>query len=146
MTAGTGIVHSEYNASEVEPVHSIQIWIIPEAEDFTPSYQQFAFSPSEKQGRLRLLAAPGKSSPNGNGSVATIHQDAFLYVAELNSGDTVRHTLAEGRHAWVQVARGNVVINGHPLGEGDAAALSEEPEVRAEGGADGGEFLLFDLA
>jgi redox-sensitive bicupin YhaK (pirin superfamily) len=148
MTAGTGIVHSEYNASETEPVHSIQIWIIPEAEDFQPSYQQFAFSPEEKLGRLRLLAGPkdrAQSTPEK--PIATIHQQAFLYVGDLVSNITVRHPIGPGRHAWAQVVRGSVTINGQALEEGDAIALSEEPELSATGaGADGGEFLLFDLA
>jgi redox-sensitive bicupin YhaK (pirin superfamily) len=147
MTAGTGIVHSEYNASEVEPVHSIQIWIIPEAEDFTPSYQQFAFDPTDKLGQLRLLAAPKTFVSNPEKPAATIHQNAFLYVADLGEGQSVRHELAPGRHAWAQVVRGSVTINGHALVEGDAAALSEESELAATAGASGdGEFLLFDLA
>src|SRR5439155_11356959 len=88
MSAGTGIVHSEYNASPTEPVHSIQIWILPAAEDFEPSYRQIAFSPGEKHGRLRLLAAPKASD-----GAAMIHQDAYLYASELRAADTVRHAL-----------------------------------------------------
>jgi redox-sensitive bicupin YhaK (pirin superfamily) len=147
MSAGTGIVHSEYNASEDEPVHSIQIWIVPEAEDFKPSYQQFAFEPAEKAGQLRLLAAPAAVASASPATVASIHQDAFLYVANLQPGQGARHAIKPGRHAWAQVVRGSVTINGHALDEGDAAALSQEPELSStSNGAQGGEFLLFDLA
>jgi redox-sensitive bicupin YhaK (pirin superfamily) len=97
MSAGTGIVHSEFNASDKEPVHSIQIWIEPALEDATPSYQQIAFAPEEKQGRLRLLAAP-------EGGATTIHQDAHLYVTELAPQQRVKD-LKSGRHAWSSRAR-----------------------------------------
>jgi len=140
MSAGTGIVHSEFNASEVEPVHSIQIWIEPAFEDATPSYQQIAFPPEEKRGQLRLLAAP-------QGGSTTIHQDARLYVTELAPKQDVTHTLASGRHGWVQVVRGSVTLNGQQLDEGDAAAVSEETKLVFAGAPDhGGELLLFDLA
>ena len=139
MSAGTGIVHSEFNASEIEQVHSIQIWIEPAVEDVTPSYQQIAFEPQEKHGRLRLLAAP-------QGGATTIHQDAFLYVSELDPGQAVTYALAAGRGAWVQVVRGNVRANGHDLNEGDAAAVTAEGDVALIGaGNTGGEILLFDL-
>lgn len=139
MSAGTGIVHSEFNASETEQVHSIQIWIEPAAEDVTPSYQQIAFKPEEKQGRLQLLAAP-------QGGATTIHQDARLYVTELAPKQSVTHSLAAGRSAWVQVVRGNVTLNERSLSEGDAAALTEEAQVLLTGtGETGGEILLFDL-
>lgn len=138
MSAGTGIVHSEFNASETEQVHSIQIWIEPAVEDVTPSYQQIAFAPEEKQGRLRLLAAP-------QGGATTIHQDALLYVTELDPQQTVTHRLAAGRGAWVQVVRGNVISNGQELHEGDAAAVTAESEVVLAGAGSGGELLLFDL-
>jgi len=139
MSAGTGIVHSEFNASETEEVHSIQIWILPAREDVTPSYQQIAFSPDEKRGHLRLLAAP-------DGGATIIHQDARLYVTELAPKQKVRHDLAAGRAAWVQVVRGSVNLNGADLSEGDAAALTDEPEVALAGaGEHGGEILLFDL-
>lgn len=139
MSAGTGIVHSEFNASETEAVHSIQIWIEPAREDVTPSYQQIAFAPHEKQGRLRLLAAP-------DGEATTIQQDARLYVTELTPSQSIRYELATGRSAWVQVVRGDVIMNGQELGEGDAASLTRETEVILAGaGALGGEVLLFDL-
>jgi redox-sensitive bicupin YhaK (pirin superfamily) len=144
MTAGDGIVHSEFNASATEPSHSIQIWIEPRAEDLKPSYQQFAFAPDEKRGRLRLLAAPEAA---GVVPVAVINQDARMYVTELGSGETVTHTLAPGRHAWAQVLRGSISLNGHVLEAGDGAAISDEQELVLAGrDAQGDEALLFDLA
>lgn len=140
MSAGTGIVHSEFNASDTEQSHSIQIWILPDKEDHKPSYQQIAFDASEKRGRLRLLAAP-------NGGATTIHQDARLYASELAPQDKVEHPLSPSRHAWIQVVRGDVVLNGTELNEGDGAAVSEETVLSLAGaGPAGGEFLLFDLA
>jgi len=143
MSAGNGIVHSEFNASEKEPVHSIQIWIEPRAEDLAPSYQQIAFPPAEKRGRFRLLAAPERS----DGERATvINQDARLYVAELAPGETVKQALVPGRHAWVQVVRGKVSLHGQLLNEGDGAAISGETELSFVGDRrEGGEILLFDL-
>ena len=143
MTAGTGVVHSEFNASETEPVHFLQIWIEPAAEDVEPSYQQIPFDPSEKLGRLRLLAAPKTVA---NGQAAVIHQDALVFAAVLG-GETLKQPLAPGRHAWVQVARGDLSVNGQSLAEGDGAAISEESGLSFTGaGPDGSEFLLFDLA
>jgi hypothetical protein len=144
MSAGDGIVHSEFNASDTEPVHSIQIWIDPRAEDLTPSYQQIAFDPSEKRGRLRLLAGPERSGPS---PMTVINQDARLYVAELGSGETVTHALAPGRHAWAQVLRGAISVNGRLLREGDGAAISDERSLTlAAAGPERDEFLLFDLS
>jgi redox-sensitive bicupin YhaK (pirin superfamily) len=143
MSAGNGVVHSEFNASETEPVHLIQIWIEPTAEDLPPSYQQVAIPPGAKSGRLHLLAGPR----GGNGSPATvINQDARLYVADLAPGEQVRQPIAAHRHAWVQVVRGQASVNGQALFEGDGAALSDESEITVSGGTGGGEFLLFDLA
>jgi len=143
MSAGTGVVHSEFNASETEPVHLFQIWILPAAEDFQPSYQQIAFTPEEKRGRLRLLAAPELS---GDRPMTVIRQDARVYASELLGNDTVTHRLNEGRNAWVQVVKGGVSLNGNPLGPGDAAAVSGETVLSiAAGEPSGGEILLFDL-
>jgi redox-sensitive bicupin YhaK (pirin superfamily) len=140
MSAGTGIVHSEFNASNVEQSHSIQIWIEPSEEDVKPSYQQIAFDPAEKHGRLKLLAAP-------EAGATVIHQDARLYVSELIPEQKVEHILAPQRHAWIQVVSGDVVLNGQELHEGDGAAVSEETSLSFAGsGSVGGEFLLFDLA
>jgi redox-sensitive bicupin YhaK (pirin superfamily) len=143
MSAGTGVVHAEINGSETDAVHSIQIWIEPSAEDLPPSYQQVAFPTEEKRGKLRLLAAPHGAS----GDAATyINQDARLFVTEVEPGQRVDHTLAPHRHAWVQVVRGSVVLNGARLGEGDGAAVSDEGVVEIAGDGTGGEVLLFDLA
>ena len=143
MSAGSGIVHSEFNASESEPVHSIQIWIDTASEDLRPSYQQIAFAPTEKRGRFRLLAGPA-ASPNELSTI--INQDARIYVSELGSGETLERTLATGRHAWVQVLRGNLHMNGQALKEGDGAAVSSEQELSFMGQESAGcEFLLFDL-
>jgi redox-sensitive bicupin YhaK (pirin superfamily) len=144
MSAGTGVVHSEYNASETEPVHGFQIWILPGAEDLEPSYQQIGFAPEEKRGRLRLLAAPEMI---GNQAMAVIHQDARIYVAELGANESVQQPLDPKRHAWLQVVRGTIALNGQVLTEGDAAAASGEEKLSFTGGAPaGGEFLLFDLS
>jgi quercetin 2,3-dioxygenase len=144
MSAGDGVVHSEFNASDTEPSHSIQIWIDPVAEDLTPAYQQIAFAPEEKRGRLHLLAAPESSEPS---RTAVINQQARVYVTEVGPGDRVTHAIAPGRHAWVQVVRGQVAVNAQALGEGDGAAISDERELTVSGaGSDGGEILLFDLA
>jgi quercetin 2,3-dioxygenase len=142
MSAGTGIVHSEFNASETEPVHFVQIWIEPASEDLPPSYQQVAIVPADKRGRLHLLAGPaGHDRP-----ATTINQDARLYLTELAPGAAVRQALGPTRHAWVQVIRGKASLNGQPLEEGDGAAVSGETELalgaRGEGGS---EILLFDL-
>jgi redox-sensitive bicupin YhaK (pirin superfamily) len=144
MSAGSGVVHSEFNASEVEPVHLFQIWILPAAEDLEPAYQQIAFDPLEKQGRLRLLAGP---DPGGDPSVSVIRQDARVYAAELASNETLEHSLNPTRHAWVQIVKGRVSLNGQPLVAGDAAGVSTETALTLAGlQPAGGEFLLFDLA
>lgn len=141
MCTGSGVVHSEFNASETEPVHLMQIWIEPSQEDLPPGYQQVAIPRDGR--RLRLLAGPPGS---GEEPLTTIHQDARLYVAELPGGETVSHALAPRRHAWVQVMRGSAVVNGRKLEEGDGAALSDEPAVTLGGtGPGGGKVLLFDL-
>jgi hypothetical protein len=144
MSAGTGIVHSEFNPSEDAPVHFLQIWIEPAMEDVEPSYQQISFEPSEKHGRFRLLASP---HPGNGEASALIHQDARVYAAEIVDGETLARTLGEGRYGWVQVARGSVTVNGQKLEEGDGAALRDEHELKFSGdSAGGGEFLFFDLA
>jgi quercetin 2,3-dioxygenase len=144
MSAGTGVVHSEYNASETEPVHLFQIWILPAAEDFEPSYQQIGFTPEEKHARLRLLAAPQLS---GDKPMTVIRQDARVYAAEFSANDRLTQPLAAGRHAWVQVVKGNASLNGRTLYTGDAATVTGEPELSIGGSQpSGGEILLFDLA
>lgn len=144
MSAGTGVVHSEFNASPEVPVHLLQIWIEPAMEDIEPSYREISFTPAEKRGRLRLIAGPHEQ---GGEPSAVIHQDAWLYSAELPAGETLQHSLALGRFGWVQVARGNALVNGQKLGQGDGAAISGEKELSfAAEGPGGAEFLLFDLA
>jgi hypothetical protein len=140
MSAGTGIRHSEFNHSRSEPVHLLQIWITPDRSGHQPGYEQKTFAAAEKQGRLRLIASPD----GGDGSV-TIHQDARLYVSLLAPGEEVKHALATGRYAWLQVAKGSVNLNGTQLGQGDGAAVSDEQELRVKA-AEGSEILLFDLA
>ena len=143
MSAGNGIVHSEFNASETEPLRMMQIWIEPRSEDLPPSYQQIAFSPEEKRGRLRLLAGPEASVGEG---AAVINQDVRLFVGEVATGECVRHVLGPGRYAWVQVVRGESSVNGRVLGAGDGAACGSEEELSVVGrGPAGGEVLVFDL-
>jgi redox-sensitive bicupin YhaK (pirin superfamily) len=140
MTAGTGIAHSEFNPSESEPVHLYQIWLLPEREGLEPSYEQRAFPEADRRDRLRLVA-----SPDGRDGSLTIRQDARLYLATLGDGREVAHDVAPGRHAWLQVLRGDVSLNDVRLAAGDGAAASDETAlaIRAEGPA---EVLLFDLA
>ncbi len=144
MSAGDGIVHSEFNASDTEPSHSLQIWIDPVAEDLAPRYQQVAFAADDIRGRWHLLAAPQSSDP---ARTAVINQQARVYVTAVGPGDRLTHTLAPGRHAWVQVVRGEVAVNAAALNAGDGAAVSDESALTVTGtGAGGGELLLFDLA
>ncbi len=140
MSAGTGIRHSEFNPSATEPVHLYQIWLVPDREGHAPGYEQARFDPSGRAGGLLLVA-----SPDGRDGSVTIHQDARLYLADLEPGRPVALALAPGRHAWLQVFRGAVSLNGRDLAEGDGAAVSGEPalDLRADGPA---AILLFDLA
>ncbi len=139
MSAGRGVLHSEYNASRSEPVHFLQIWIEPNVTGIPASYEQKRIDAAEMRGRLRLIA----SSDGRDGSV-TIHQDATVQIARLDDGEAVRHELAPGRRAYAHVARGAVEVNGTPLAAGDAAMLTAERAVTLTGGA-GAEVLLFDL-
>ncbi len=140
MSAGTGVTHSEYNPSPNEPVHFLQIWILPEREGLVPSYEQRRFSADEKQGALRLVA-----SRTGSDRSVTVHQDVQLLATLLAPGDEVAHALARGRHAWVQVVRGVLAAGGTPLRAGDGAALSDEQVVKMRA-REASEVLLFDLA
>jgi quercetin 2,3-dioxygenase len=139
MSAGTGVRHSEFNASRTEPVHFLQIWIEPAAAGIAPGYEQKAFAETDTRNRLRLVA-----SPDGADGSLTIHQDARLYATILAPGQAVAHPLARGRHAWVQVTRGTLMVNGEPLAQGDGAAISDEATVSLAGETDA-EALLFDL-
>jgi quercetin 2,3-dioxygenase len=144
MSAGTGVIHSEFNASETQPAHILQIWLLPEAEDLQPSYQQTAFIPAEKQGRLYLLAAPAGSKTT---PATVVRQDARVYATELSREQRVGYAIDAHRSAWLQIVKGDVELNGQLLHQGDGAALSEERELSIVGaGQAGGEALLFDLA
>jgi quercetin 2,3-dioxygenase len=140
MSAGTGVRHSEYNASKKDAVHFLQIWIIPEKEGIAPGYEQRAFSDAEKRGKLRLVA-----SRDGREGSVTVHQDVDLYASLLSEGDKVAFDLKPGRNAWIQVARGQVKVNGELLKEGDGASFTAETKIALEGETDA-ELLLFDLA
>jgi redox-sensitive bicupin YhaK (pirin superfamily) len=140
MTAGTGIQHSEFNHSQTDPVHLLQIWLLPDTKGLSPSYEQRDFPLAERRGKLRLVAA--RDARDG---AVKVHQDVDLYAAVLDKGSRVSHALQPNRHAWVQVARGSVSLNGLTLENGDAAAVSGETEVVIDVAEDA-EFLLFDLA
>jgi redox-sensitive bicupin YhaK (pirin superfamily) len=140
MSAGTGVTHSEFNASKTEPVHLYQIWMMPDKRGHKPAYDQKNFSEAEKRGKLRLLA-----SPDGRQGSVKIRQDNDLYATVLGAGDSVKHALKPERHVYVQVARGSVNLNGQPLETGDGAAISAEKSVELTGIRDA-EVLLFDLA
>jgi redox-sensitive bicupin YhaK (pirin superfamily) len=139
MTAGTGVTHSEANPSENESLHLLQIWILPDKKNRQPEYEQKMFSKEQKQGRLRLIAAN-----DGRNGAVTIHQDTQIYAVLLDVGDSIKHELAPGRHAWIQVARGAVTLNEKSLSQGDGAAVSDEPVIDIVGEAPA-EILLFDL-
>ncbi len=139
MTAGTGVRHSEYNASETDPVHFLQIWILPEKDGLEPSYEQKAFSDEEKQGRLRLVG-----SRDGREGSVTIHQDVNLYSSLLDGDDEVDFELGEGRNGWVQVARGSLDLNGETLTAGDGVAIRGAKTLRFDN-AENAEILLFDM-
>lgn len=139
MSAGTGIAHSEFNASPKDPVHFLQIWVLPEQRDLEPSYEQKSFPAEQRRGSLALVGAR-----DGRDGAVTIHQDLDLFVADLQKGDTVSHALRPSRKAWVQVTRGSVSVNGSAIGAGDGAALTDEAEVRIAAN-DNAEVLLFDL-
>lgn len=141
MSAGTGIMHSEFNASETDPVHLLQIWLLPAINGIDPGYEQIYIDPAEKHGRLRLIG-----SQDGRDGSVTIHQDVSLYSGVLGDGDQVSHTLAEGRIAWLQVAQGSVELNGQVLTAGDGAAVEDLQDLTLASTAPETEFLLFDMA
>lgn len=139
MRAGTGVTHSEYNPSGSEPVHFLQIWVLPSAEGLEPAYEQREFPEAERRGRLRLVA----SSDGTDGSLR-IHQDVSLYAALLGPDETLVHELPPGRFAWLQLVKGELSVNGTALSAGDGAALSDEARVELTG-TTSSEALLFDL-
>ena len=140
MSAGTGIRHSEFNASKTEPVHFLQIWIVPERQGLKPGYEQKTFPIQEAVGALRLVG-----SRDGRDGSVTIHRDLDLYAARLMRGQDMKHVLREGRGAWVHVARGAVSLNGTPLKAGDGASLATPGTLHVDQ-ADDAELLLFDIA
>ena len=139
MSAGTGIQHSEFNASTTKPVHFLQIWILPEQKGIQPGYEQKTFSEVEKRGILRLVG-----SRDGRAGSITIHQDVNLYATALRESETVSH-LAEGRVAWLQVVRGAVQVNDQMLTAGDGAAITQEAQITLQGVSNDCEVLLFDM-
>ena len=145
MTAGTGITHSEFNHSSQEPVHLLQIWILPEKRNLEPGYEQKNFSDKMTPNRFQLVA-----SRDGREGSVTVHQDVSLFLAKLDAEKTTDYALAENRHAWIQVAQGSVRLNGELLRAGDGAAVSRETQLIFDGVDEGdsrvSEILLFDLA
>ncbi|MBA3547471.1 MAG: pirin family protein [Nannocystis sp.] len=140
MSAGTGVAHSEFNSSHTEPVHFLQIWILPETRGSAPGYEQKRFEPEARSGRLRLIA-----SRDGREGSVVIHQDVALYAALLAPGQSVTHSFAPGRHGWLQVARGAVTVGDATLRAGDGAALEQTEKIEIAG-VEAAELLLFDLA
>jgi quercetin 2,3-dioxygenase len=139
MSAGRGVQHSEFNGSQSEPVHFLQIWIQPDVRGVEPSYEQKHYNDAEKRGRLRLVA-----SPDGADDSVRIHQDARVYAGRFDGAERAELALAPGRRAYVHVARGRVSVNGEALAAGDAIKLTEVDAVRVANG-DGAEVLVFDL-
>ncbi|HEX9778393.1 MAG TPA: pirin family protein [Geopsychrobacteraceae bacterium] len=139
VSAGTGITHSEFNHSRSELVHLLQIWILPDKEGVKPGYEQRFYPDEEKRGKWRLIA-----SADGRDNSVTIHQDVYLYAALLDSGEKIVHEIAQNRHAWLQVARGQVVVNGQRMSQGDGLAVSREERLTVSADIPA-EALLFDL-
>ncbi|HHP7230344.1 MAG TPA: pirin family protein [Xenococcaceae cyanobacterium] len=141
MSAGTGIAHSEFNASATDPVHFLQIWILPEKAGIKPSYEQKHFALAERQGKLRLVA-----SGDGRDNSVTIHQDANLYVGVFHNGDRLNYPTKNNRALWLQIARGAIEVNGQLIAAGDGAAITQEANLEFAATNDHTEILLFDLA
>lgn len=139
ITAGTGIQHSEFNPSKTESVHFYQIWLLPDKQSHKPGYEQKPFPEAGRHNQLQLVA-----SPDGHDGSLTIHQDAQIYLSSLSSGNEVKHTLKPGRHAWLQVLRGDVLLNNTSLSTGDGAAVSDETELIVRS-TESCEVMLFDL-
>ncbi len=141
MSAGTGVTHSELNPSAGEGVHFLQIWIVPDREGHKPGYEQKRFDAASKRGTLKLVA-----SPDGSDGSVSLHADVRLHATVLDAGAKVVHEVKGGRHAWIQVARGGAIVDGKELRAGDGASTSDAGSIAIEGGADGAEVLVFDLA
>jgi quercetin 2,3-dioxygenase len=140
MSAGTGITHSEFNPSATEPVHLYQIWLFPQTKGIEPSYEQRPFPASDRKNRWQLVAAP-----DGAEGSLTIHQDARIYLADLAAGDSLSRQIDEHRHAWLQVLRGEAVVDGYIMQAGDGLAISDERDFQVSS-QQGTELMLFDLA
>lgn len=140
MSAGTGVVHSEFNPSKTDLVHLLQIWILPKARGRAPEYEQRTFADHDLRDTLRVIAAP-----DGRDDAVTIHQDVTVYASRLSPGAKVQHQLGPGRFGWLHVARGSAHVNGSALAAGDGAAISDEREVTVTT-TEPAEILLFDLA
>jgi quercetin 2,3-dioxygenase len=140
MSAGAGVLHSEYNASKKDSVHFLQIWILSRCPRLPSGYEQKNFSDAEKRGKLRLVA-----SPDGEEGSVRIQQDARMFATLLENGETVSHTFARGRNGWLHVARGTAQVNGTPLQAGDGVAIDGEEQISISS-PDRGEVILFDLA
>ena len=140
MSAGTGIRHSEFNASKTEPVHFLQIWVVPEKHGLAPGYEQKAFETRDMQGKLRLIGAR-----DGREGAVTIHQDVDLYAAKLALAESSKHEIKPGRTAWLQVAMGRAIVNGMPVDAGDGVAVTDTARITIEGQGSGAEVLVFDV-
>lgn len=141
MSAGTGIRHSEYNASKENPVHFLQIWVLPDKQGIAPGYEQTYFAPEEKQGKLRLVG-----SPDGRDGSITIHQDINLYAAQPTMNEQISYVSKSDRATWIQVVRGAISLNEQSLSAGDGAAITASEALTIQGQSDDAEFLLFDMA
>lgn len=139
ITSGTGIQHSEFNPSSTEGVHFYQVWLLPDRQGHKPGYEQKPFPESGRQGKLQLVA-----SPDGREGSLSIHQDAQIFLSSLKAGEQIKHSLRPGRHAWLQVLRGSVQLNGTTYAVGDGATISDEAELILQG-TQAGEVMLFDL-
>ncbi len=141
MSAGTGVMHSEMNASADNPVHFLQIWLLPDTKGIAPGYEQKHFEAAERQDQWRLIG-----SRDGRDGSVTIHQDMSLYTSTLNAGAKLTYELASQRKAWLQVTRGSVLVNGEALTAGDGVAIAQLPELDITATTDSAEVLLFDLS
>ena len=141
MSAGTGVRHSEFNASDTDPVHFLQIWIMPEQSRLQPSYEEKNFAPEQKQGKLRLVG-----SPDGRDDSVTIHQDVNLYLASLSPSDRLTYEIEDNRAVWLQVIKGTIMLDERLLEAGDGAAIVDEASIAIAGNSRDSEILLFDMA
>jgi redox-sensitive bicupin YhaK (pirin superfamily) len=145
MSAGTGIRHSEFNHSKKDPVHLIQLWILPAVQHLRPSWEQKSFSLSDRMGKLLPIAVPASQNGNLNSTAVRIHQDATIYTSLLAPGQTATHKMGQSRKSYIFVINGNLVLNGQTLAAGDQARVSSERELQLSSASDSADFLLIDL-